>query len=278
MAETIANPIKRYPIVFFYLLAFLFSWPADLVPGENAILEILGVAGPTLAAVIVANVLYGKQGSDNLFARLFHWRVGFIWYVVAIILPFLIGFMTVGVLVTMGETSVQTVFQMPWSLFPALLIQRLLVNVWEEIGWRGFALPKLQENYRALVASLIVGVLWAVWHVPSYFFSESVPAEIPFLPYFLEFIFASVIYTWIYNNTGGSILLVTLFHVFSNVSDNLIGEAGVNLGSYFIVHAVLSFLVALALTIIYGPESLKREEEPAPTFEHLISNSEAARS
>jgi membrane protease YdiL (CAAX protease family) len=88
----------------------------------------------------------------------------------------------------------------------------------EEYGWRGFALDPLQKRTTALGASLILGSIWAVWHFPLFFIEGTTQAAIPMYQYFLQTIVLSIFYTWLYNNTGGSVLIAIIFHAVSNTS------------------------------------------------------------
>jgi membrane protease YdiL (CAAX protease family) len=92
----------------------------------------------------------------------------------------------------------------------------------EEIGWRGFALPKLLENRSPLVASLILGALWAVWHFPYVLTKGTFLSEVPLHWFFINLLAMSVIYTWIFINTNGSLLLPLLFHAAGNTTSNLV--------------------------------------------------------
>lgn len=263
--QTLARPIREYPLLAFFVLAYLLSWPASLVPGENAILEILSTAGPTLAAVIVMAAI---GSSENLFARLVQWRAGVIWYAVAILGPFLLAFIALAVVLLLRDAPSNIVQQMPWAALPAIALGRLLNNVWEELGWRGFALPMLQSRYSALVASLILGILWGVWHIPL-FVSGAMPAELPIVAFFVEIVAISVVYTWIYNNTGGSLLFVTLFHVFENTATLLVVGGGVNVALYSYVHAAVVVVVALLVVLIYRPDDLMQGSGEVPTLPGL---------
>ncbi len=144
-------------------------------------------------------------------------------------------------------------------------IGRLFVNVWEEIGWRGFALPRLQARYNALTASLVLGLLWSLWHLPLYLSADNFLAEVPFYDFFPEFVFVSIIYTWIYNNANGSLLFVTLFHVIGNVVALLLLEAGLSLVSYLTAHLVIILIIAVALVVVFGPENLTNEKRHSMT-------------
>jgi CAAX protease family protein len=117
------------------------------------------------------------------------------------------------------------------SYLPKVVMVFLIVSLWEEIGWMGFALPRLQEKYGPLWASVVVGVLWALWHLPAYFNSTQVVAEkvglgeLDRLLYLLPLLillasFTRIVMTWLFNVTVGSVIIVTLFHAAFNISNN----------------------------------------------------------
>ena len=156
--------VKRHPLVSFFILAYALAWILiPLVVSVSLFFGLLALFVPTFAALVVTAITDGKAGVKDLLRRVVLWRVGFRWYVVAIGLPILLGLIAMGLntLLT-GETMAIDV-QQPLTL---TLILAILV-LGEEIGWRGFALPRLQTRYNSLVASLILGVLWAAWHLPN---------------------------------------------------------------------------------------------------------------
>jgi len=129
----------------------------------------------------------------------------------------------------------------------------------EEVGWRGFALPALQTRFDALTASVIIGLVWAAWHLPAFVF------EIPgytrsFAVYALLVVGISIILTWLYNNTEGSILLAMLLHGGVNAAPSLgvvfVGEAQAGSVSLYVFLVAAVWIVALALVGQYGRETL----------------------
>lgn len=215
--------IRNHPLVTFFVLAFLFSWIAVLPRILNPTLplepfQIFGaLAGPTLSAVIVIAVLEGRKGLGSFFKRYIQWRAGIFWWL----------FMLFGVLISL--TLVATLFLgmgvltefisnigliLPTYLI-TLIVGIFLGPLWEEPGWRGFALPRLQAQYGPLLGTVILGVLWALWHLPGYpggWMKASLIALI------LTSISFSIVMTWVYNNTRGSILLMILLHSSSNAA------------------------------------------------------------
>ena len=132
----------------------------------------------------------------------------------------------------------------------ATLVMSLFANTWEEVGWRGFALSRLQKDYFALGATLLVGILWGLWHLPLFFWKNNPMSHYPFLPWFLGTLAISFVYTWLYNRSSGSLLVVTLFHVFGNTFGVVI--SGVSVTALAIVYGVIGAL----LVTVSGKDTL----------------------
>jgi len=236
---------KRYPLFWFFLLAYLLSWWS--VPFANG--QIIP-HGPALAAVIVLAITSGKQGLRELWRRVTHWRVAWYWYVIGpgLIAAYLGGGYVLALLSGVTPTNP------PRLPVAGLLIELLLLGgMWEEPGWSGFALPRLQERYAGrkngvLLATLILGAFRAIWHLPLFFYGH--------IPWFdlLIFSFAfQIMITWLFNRSGGSALIVMIFHFASNVLAGGImlpafeGTSRLSFSALFIALAGL-----IALIILFG--------------------------
>ena len=239
------NPlmIKKYSLVFFFLLAYLFTWSNWLPQALNSrgvtsiqvpdFLTFLSGYGPALAAIIVVSLAYGRQGLRELFGRLLRWRVGIQWYLIALFMPAFVILLAIGINKLTGGTSPDfSAAGFPFGPAETPLLQKLVIlflvftlgfdGLGEEIGWRGFALPKLLERHSALASSLILGALWAVWHFPYALTKGTFLSEVPLHWFFINLLALSIIYTWIFSNTNGSLLLALLFHAAGNVTSNLL--------------------------------------------------------
>lgn len=235
--------IKKYALVIFFVLAYLFTWSNWLPQALNSrgvtsiqvpgFLTLLAGYGPALAAIIVASLAHGRQGLRELFGRLFRWRVGIQWYLIALFLPVLITLLVITLNnLTGGATPDFSAAGFPFGPAETPLWQKILIlllvftlgfdGLGEELGWRGFALPKLLERYSPLVSSLILGALWAVWHFPYALSEGSFLSVVPLHWFFINLLAVSIIYTWIFINTNGSLLLALLFHAAGNVTSNLL--------------------------------------------------------
>jgi membrane protease YdiL (CAAX protease family) len=234
--------MRQHPILAYFLLAFAITWmlhlpmvfsrnglgwlPYEVPVALYAILFILGAfSGPTLGAFVVTNALEGKEGTRKLFRRYGQWRLGLPWYAIAIFgLPILH--------ILAGSVALQGVpladLEANWATFfstdlPALLIFPALITWGEEPGWRGFALTRLQESYHPLAASVIVGFMHALWHLPVFLMVSGPIALGPFtLTGFASntavVIVLAILWTWVFNRARGSILIAVLLHASLNAT------------------------------------------------------------
>ncbi|AKG21080.1 type II CAAX endopeptidase family protein [Calothrix sp. 336/3] len=258
--------MRKYPIAWFYILAFGISWLgmisvvlvsrgiAPVYRPYFLVLSIFYAIGPALAAVIVSQIAYGKTGVWDLLKGLIRWRVGAIWYIIAIlgsVVPILAAQLITKLLGLSVTIALPPVELSPYVIFAGAV--NFLANTCEEIGWRGFALPHLQKRHNALYATLIVGMLWSLWHLPLIFLAGPM-SEYPFL-WFISIAADAFIYTWIYNSTKGSILPVALLHGSGNIVVAFI--TGVSPIAYALVNCV----VAIILIAVLGRANLSRREK-----------------
>lgn len=159
----ITSLIKHYPLATYFFLAYAFSWTMVALIPISFVFALLALFGPTLAAIIVTGFEEGRSGVGKLLRRVVLWQVGIGWYAVAICLPLVVAVAALGVQSLVAGTPFSPSTGTPIGLM--VLLAMLVVG--EEIGWRGFALPHLQERYNGLTASLILGALWAAWHLAN---------------------------------------------------------------------------------------------------------------
>ncbi len=233
--------IRRHPLATYFALAFAIAWGGILylvVPealqgqasDSNDTLPVIIVmfAGPSIAGILLTAMLEGRAGLRALWGRWSHWRVGWRWYVVALaITPLLFG----GVL--MGLTMLSPVFTP--GLFTAsdkltLLVLGLgitfLVGFFEEIGWTGFATPRLLQRHNVLAAGLIIGVPWGIWHfLPDWWGSSAVFGSLyaaRFLVWWPQFAAFRILMTWVYRHTQ-SLWVGQLMHASFTGSQAVLG-------------------------------------------------------
>ena len=180
-----------------------------------------GVIGPAAAAVF-CSVLGSGVTPATLLGRLRHWRVPVRWYVLAILLPFVIRGFAAAVVMLSAQAPSRIVFRPAESIVRITLLMFVLVP-FEEIGWRGYLLPLLQQRHTFLGSSVIVGVIWALWHLPLAWTSVGYQrSDEPwrYTGYFLATIIpVSCLLAWLFNRTGESVPLASLFHIAVNLAD-----------------------------------------------------------
>ncbi|EDX73565.1 CAAX amino terminal protease family [Coleofasciculus chthonoplastes PCC 7420] len=259
--------MRKHPLTWFYILAFGMSWigmvsvvltSRDIAPLYRTyflVLSIFYAIGPALAAVIVAQVAYGKTGVKELDKGLIKWRVGLVWYIVVLLGPVVL-LITAQVVTKLLRLPVTIAVPQSNLSFFAFVIN-FLATTCEEIGWRGFALPRLQKQYNALTATLIVGMLWGLWHLPLIFLVGQPMSEFPFL-WFIIIVTNAFIYTWIYNSTKGSILLVALFHGALNIAPNIFSAFIPGVSP--IVDALVNCVVVIILIAVFGKTNLSHRK------------------
>lgn len=266
--------LSQHALAAFFVLAFAMAW-AVLIPLALASRGMLAFSpsvplllfmsyAPTLAALIVTGAIAGRLGIRALLGRLLIWRVGVQWYAVAIFLNAGIILGSYALYVSTGGTA-----QPLPEIGPAFALNTLVTFVvvglvnGEELGWRGFALPALQRRMSALVASLVIGSIAALFHLPI-FFNEGPSAAggqagMPFAGFWISSVAASILMTWLYNNTRGSVLLAILFHASMNTWSSVLPfPTG---GTFFWVLVGVQSAVALAVVALNGPARLSRKPE-----------------
>lgn len=246
---TPASPLKRlisrHPLVSYFVIAFGGTWLAVLPLllgqdglglfsyqfGEAGILfAILSTfTGPLLAAYLVTSITAGKVGMRALWRRYGQWRVGALWYFIALFGYLLIWL--VGYSVWLNGAPLFTLMANPsliFSTYLPLLALMVILAFGEETGWRGFALPRLQQGYGPLGGTLILAIMHGLWHVPVLLIPGFVSGSSFSLPFIVGWmatvIAATFLYTWIFNNTRGSLLIAILIHAGSNAASALLTE------------------------------------------------------
>jgi len=210
----LALAIRRRPLVWFFALTYAYSWwPAALYAYTGSGPAILG-CGPFLGAVTVLSVTSGKQGLKALLRSMLKWRVGARWWALAIVGPIVLSALATVLNVALGAPMPTSEELGNWTnIVPtafAILLIPVIGGAWEEPGWRGFALPRLLNERSPLVASLILGVVWAIWHLPVYFIGDQQWSDLVLV------VLATVAFTWFFQNALQSVLLAMVVHAVNN--------------------------------------------------------------
>ena len=264
----LSNVVKRNPLISFFVLACALSWwPSILYPFDLSPQPIVGF-GPFLAAILMLAITSGKTGIVGLLRRMVRWRVSPVWYAVALLVPVAIAVVSTILNVQFGAQAPSSAALGGWtsllSIFAFLLLVPGVGGAWEEPGWRGYALPRLQTGRSALFASLILWAVLQVWHLPLYMVGEIHWSDILFMVGYV------IVFNWVFNSTNGSVLILMLMHAMNNTMlGSFFGPmfSGVDSVRYSWLFAVLWCAVAIVVVIVAGPEHLSRkhtkQEEPS---------------
>ena len=254
--------VKRHPLIAFFVLAFALSWWPWILYAFGPSPTPIASFGPFLAALVVLAITQGKSGIGGLLRRMVRWRVGIRWYAVALLLPVGIALAATALNVLLGAQAPSAADLGGWtglfSTFAVVLLIPGIGGTWEEPGWRGFALPSLQAGRSALVASLILGAVWALWHLPLVVATGQMGGwDI------VNIMDWTLVLTWVYNVTGGSVLIVMLFHaMFNTVSGSFISPLAFS-GADSVRQSWLLAAVwcagAVAVVMWAGPKHLSRK-------------------
>ncbi len=213
-------------LLAFFALAFAWSWvlwllipSLDLEGGTAEALRIAGRFGPSLAAIAVATVRGGRQGLQRLLQPLARWRApGRLW-LVALLGPPIVVLAAIAMASVLGTPPGP--FNDPRTLYlviPAFVTILVIGGpLGEEIGWRGFALDRLQARLGPVVASLLLGLVWGLWHLPLFLNPDDVQSGLPLLTYLGQTTATSFVYTWLWNRTR-SLPVVLALHTATNVA------------------------------------------------------------
>ena len=259
--------VRRHPLISFYVLTYAISWllwaplvifRGSIPGGVGFILLLVGSLVPSALGVVFVGLLRGGPGVRRVLRRLVHGRIGLRWYVAVLALAMLAP-LAVGVSILFGGatpvvdyTILGVLFLFAFMIFPGSALG-------EELGWRGFVLPRLQGRHGALKASLIIGILWGPWHLPLWLTGNEGHPITLYGPFVIAVIATSVMYTWLYNNTGGSLLIVVLFHAASNLPITvLISPLGSQMSQPFLIYVALVVVAAAAIAIATGAQHLSR--------------------
>jgi uncharacterized protein len=233
--------IRGHPILAYFIATYVISWGgaflvvAPELVHRQAVPQMSGLLmfpvlllGPSIAGITLTAIVDGRQGLRSLFARMVRWQAGGGWYLALLIPPVAV----LAVLLTL-----RTVLSPDFSphLFPLGILFGLVPGFVEEIGWSGYVFPKMQVRYGSLRGSLLLGVLWGLWHLPVIdYLGAAYPHAAYWLPYALAFIVAMtamrVLIAWVYTNTT-SVLLAQLLHVSSTASLVVLGPSTYLAGS-----------------------------------------------
>lgn len=258
--------VRKYPLLSFFLMAYAFSWIMSIpyilaqwgvLHGDFRLAFVIKSFGPFLAAYIMTSITEGKEGVLRFKESLRQTRVGWQWYLLIMLgIPAL---MLLGIFVLPGALASFQGFPPNFPITYLVTFALIFFGggpLGEEPGWRGFALPRMQSRYGALRATLLLGVLWVFWHLPDFLTDAQrggpganlVTLLTINLPIFFVMVMAmAVIFTWVFNHTGGSVFIAILLHA----SINVFGVVMALFTAPSVTHSDLAICIAFVVPALF---------------------------
>jgi uncharacterized protein len=239
-----------WPLVLFVLLAYAIVW---LLIGVSLVfhapmmpLLVIGSWAPNLAAFLVVGLVLRERGGIRaLFARWGRWKFPARWYLAAFSAPAL-AFLSIPVFRLFGGQLAAATLGLG-SVGMLVAVEIVTGATGEELGWRGFLQLRLQEALPPLPASLVVGIVWAFFHLPLWLVPGGPWAVLPFWAFGLSCVSSSVVFAWLVNGARGSMVIASIFHFLMNVSAGLAGQLGMPAAKLYVIYGAL--LTALAVSV-----------------------------
>jgi len=269
----ITIPIKEAGLFFALTLGlvfFIFWGPLAIlgIPGASltgasgptwaVLLFVLGGFTPSSVALFLTWRVHGKDGIRMMLRRLNPRTVSLKWHLVILLV---IGLATVSQLITIRLLGYSFDLSLFLTRIVFLLPLLILGPLSEELGWRGYALGRLQTRWNALISSLMVGFFWGLWHLPLFYIpgTSQYLYDMSFFGFLVGLLAISVLYTWIFNNTGASIWSAVFFHwIYTYVLDTLSAGMAPPPAKYQVLQYVPYNIIAIVVLVIWGPRRLIR--------------------
>ena len=259
------NIFNKYPLMIYFILTFIISWGAivmlvglDGIPVDPDQAVTLGMAillGPSITSLLLTGLTSGRKGFRELGSRLFKWRVSFSWYAVALLTAPVSTVIVLLLLSIFSSKFIPSIFisENKISLLIMGIVAGLMVGFFEELGWTGFAIPRMRSRFSVLATGIIVGFLWGVWHFLLFWEKDSFSGVLP-LVLLLARLFSwlpayRILMIWAYDHTG-SLFVVILMHT-SLVATLMIIDpvlSGGSLVTFILVRAAVLWVIAARIT------------------------------
>lgn len=277
--STVKASIKEHALLVYFILAFAISWGSILIAvGTNGFpltedqLPVLIVAmllGPSGAAVLAASVSSGKEGLRDLFSRLRRYRVGTRWYAIAlltapistVVVLFSLSLFSIDYAAAISSTDDKVGLVIMW------IVSGIMVGFFEELGWTGFAVPRMRRRSGVFTTGLVVGLLWGAWHLlvnlESDTFSGSLPLVLLFTRLFTWLPAYRILMTWVYDRTESQ-FVVTLMHVSLVATTGILDPvlAGEDLVIFLLAKAALFWVFVGAIFLVRPGEARPAQSRP----------------
>lgn len=294
MTTTAPNPVKaglfaRFPLICYFIIAVIWSWIVVIVHvvfglPTTALTIVLITMGPFVAGFVMQAILNGREGVLHLLKRLIRVKVNWVWYLLVLVgVPL---FLVAGTIVLPGALASMNLAGPDWLAYTWQFVMVALIAgpLLEEPGWRGFALPRLEAKFGywgPLVGTLILGVIWALWHFPQYMMPDWAAQNGGFsiqsmLIYIASVIPMTIILSWVYNVTRGSLFMVVLAHASINAFSGFIIGPLFPVGTDSLVNGFIGFGGAALIVIILtrGRLGFDRYLREVPVEERRLDGTE----
>ena len=262
----------------FFALTYTLSWliwipltmshfgigPFHVAEGISNIVRLLGVLMPAASALILTRITGGRGATQGLWARLFLWKVNWKWWMAAVVGQPILLVLAAFISNIVSDSKVTAEPLVSASAFIVNVIMLLIATLGEEIGWRGVALPGLQEQNRAGKSSIILGLLWGIWHIPFWLLLDSFDQfGIGYLGLNLLFVVPLTFYiTWFFNHSRQSLLLPVMLHLTFNIVNTIFLPVTMNV-SAFLVFGICEWIVCFFI-VPHMEERRSNELRPIP--------------
>src|SRR5215210_4148157 len=284
MMSRLSSVVKGHPLITFFVLTYTLTWAiesplvflTDSVTATQGLpLVILASNVPSVVAIVLTAIVFGRGALRKLLGRLLIWRVNPLWYLGVVLGPValvggMVAFNTLlrGPAFSLGMPLLGVAIFFGFSIFPGSALG-------EEIGWRGYVLPRLQSRMSALSASLLIAPIWGLWHLPLWLTGDPVKTPTFYVAFFVAVFPMSLLLPWVYNSTGGSLLMVVLLHATVNLPQTLaIDDLGSRATVPVLLYWGLMIVAAIVVVIVAGPKHLSRKhrkQEQEQTAEPRIA-------
>ena len=270
--------LREHILLAYITITFMISWLGWIVliltgtePGFFNPWKLLAAFGPSLAGLCIIAIYSGKAGLRQCWRQLTDFRrPKWYWYLISLATPPIIMLTALGIHISLGGSDLT--FNDPAEIYrviPVFFLVLFFSVLGEEIGWRGFALPWLQKRYSAFQSSLILGVIWSIWHLPLFWIPGDFHQQLPLSWFLIQTVSLTFLYTWIFNATDGSLLVILLLHTASNTAFGvlpMLPEAANGSLRPAWTLAILLVMAAGLIVLFNGPETLAKRK-PKRTFD-----------
>lgn len=255
------------------MFTFAFSWILwipSFIYGHGSLiygdwvggLRIIGIFGPTIAGFLLTYTEERSLGVFELLRRGWYFEKIHYLVIAIVLIPILCLLSLWLAIITEGVIPPDIVNLSRWDIIIPNIITIFFIGgpLQEEFGWRGYALDRLESKYNALSSSLIIGALWSLWHLPSFFSPSTIQYQQSFFSFLSSVLLLSILFTWLYNNTGRSVLVVMVFHTSVNVSYWIIPINSTFTGPIY--YTIMLGIIVILIIIFYGSNELIRTKSP----------------